>query len=108
MGKEKKATKITNKEQLIRAIADTTNTRVEVVKGIYNSLENKIKILLSETTLTQDVTIRLFEGISIDSKYIPEKEKINNLNHQKIITTSKIKPKANITRSYIEKLNADV
>lgn len=108
MSTKKKNIKTTNKEQLIRAIAETTHTRVDVVKGVYNSLENKIKNLLSETTETQDVVIRLFEGISIDSKFIPEKEKINNLNNQKIVIASKIKPKANITRSYIEKLNADI
>ena len=60
---------------------------------------------MSSTNENQDVCIRLFEGISLDGKYIPEKTKKNNLTGEVGLIHSKIKPKFNITRSYSEKLN---
>ena len=53
----------------------------------------------------QDVCIKLFEGISLDGIYVPEKTKTNNLTGKTNLVKSKIKPKFTITRSYCEKLN---
>ena len=53
----------------------------------------------------RDVCIKLFEGISLDGKYVPEKTKRNNLTGETNFVESKIKPKFNITRSYCDKLN---
>ena len=49
--------------------------------------------------------IKLFEGMSLDGVYVPEKTKKNNLTGQMNFVDSRIKPKFNITRSYREKLN---
>ena len=60
---------------------------------------------LYDVNKKHDVCIKLFEGISLDGKYIPEKTKKNNLTGKENLIESKIKPKFNITRSYCEKLN---
>ena len=78
-----------------------------IVRAIYGMLEENICNILSSANLDTDVTIRLFEGISIDSTFIPEKTKINNLTGKVITSTSKIKPKANITRNYRDKLTSN-
>lgn len=94
------------KENLIRDIAKQTNVNTNDVKNIYNALEDAIFNILSSTKKDRDVCIRLFEGISLDGNYIPEKTKKNNLTGEVSLVESRIKPKCNITRSYCEKLNS--
>ena len=100
----KEKIKIT-KENLIRNIAKETNKNINDVKDVYNSLENLIRDILSSVERNGDISIRLFEGISLDGIYIPEKIKKNNLTGEENLVEGKIKPKFNITRSYCEKLN---
>lgn len=93
------------KENLIRNIAKETNKNINDVRDFYNSLENLVFDILSSVEINGDISIRLFEGISLDGIYIPEKTKKNNLTGEVNLVESKIKPKFNITRSYCEKLN---
>ena len=93
------------KEKLIKDIAKQTDKNIYEVRNFYNALENIIFNSLSDVSEEQDVCIRLFEGISLDGKYVLEKTKKNNLTGEIKIVDSKIKPKFNITRSYCEKLN---
>lgn len=100
----KKQNKIT-KENLIKIIAKQTKKSVSDTKDFYNTLENVIFDMLSSVNNKQDICIKLFEGISLDGTYAPEKTKKNNLTGETNLVHSKIKPKFNITRSYCEKLN---
>ena len=100
----KEKIKIT-KENLIRNIAKETNKNINDVRDVYNSLENFIFNVLSSVETNGDISIRLFEGISLDGIYVSEKTKKNNLAGEVQLVESKIKPKFNITRSYCEKLN---
>ena len=93
------------KENLIKDVAKQTNNNISDVKEIYNSLEKLIFDVLSSVNEDRDVDIRLFEGISLEGIYVPAKEKKNNLTGKTSVVDSKIKPKFNITRSYVEKLN---
>ena len=113
------------KEMLVKSIAEKcgkklSNIRIDkepdklrsgeeisIVRAIYNILEESVAEILSSANSNTDVSIRLFEGITIDSTFIPEKTKLNNLTGKVIISASKIKPKANITRSYRNKLTAN-
>lgn len=97
--------KVVKKENLIRDVAKQTNNNISDVKTIYNTLENIIFNLLSSVNEDEDICIKLFEGISLDGKYIPAKTKKNNLTSEVTLVEGKIKPKFNITRSYCEKLN---
>lgn len=101
----KEKIKIT-KENLIKDIANQTNKPICDVKDIYNTLEKTIFDIISSVDVNGDISIRLFEGISLDGKYVPEKTKQNNLTGKVNLVESKIKPKFNITRSYCEKLNS--
>ncbi len=95
------------KEALIRDTAKQTNKSVNDVKDVYNTLEKTIFDILSSVDTNGDVSIRLFEGISLDGIYVPEKTKRNNLTGKMNVVESKIKPKFSITRSYCEKLNSN-
>lgn len=94
---------IISKKKLIKSIRNS-HTK-SVIKYVYNSLENIIFDTLCSADKKQDVCIRLFEGISLDGKYVSEKTKKNNLTGEIGFVESKIKPKFNITRSYCDKLN---
>ena len=97
--------KVVKKDKLIRDVAKQTVYNIADVKIIYNALENTIFNLLYSVNENEDVCIKLFEGITLDGKYVPEKTKKNNLTGETHFVESKIKPKFNITRSYCEKLN---
>ena len=94
---------IISKKKLIKSVK-SSHTKT-VIKDIYGMFEDVIFDTLSSVDKKQDVCIKLFEGISLDGKYIPEKTKKNNLTKEINLVGSKIKPKFNITRSYCEKLN---
>ena len=102
----KEKIKIT-KETLIKDIAEQTNTSIVNVREFYNTMEQTIFDILSSVDVNGDISIRLFEGISLDGIYVPEKTKKNNLTGKMSLVESKIKPKFNITRSYCEKLNSN-
>ena len=101
----KEKIKIT-KDTLIRDIAKQSNKNIGDVKDVYNALEKTLFDILSSVETNGDISIRLFEGISLDGTYIPEKNKKNNLTGEVSLVQSKSKPKFNITRSYCEKLNS--
>lgn len=94
------------KENIIKDIAKQTNKNISDVKDIYNALEKTIFDILSSVNINGNISIRLFEGISLDGIYVSEKTKQNNLIGEVRFVESKIKPKFNITRSYCEKLNS--
>lgn len=93
------------KDKVIRDIAYKTNNSIIDTKIFYNGLEDYLFTVLSSVDENKDVTIRLFEGISLDGTYAYEKTKKNNLTGETSFVGSKIKPKFKITRSYCEKLN---
>lgn len=94
---------VISKKKLIKSIKNS-HTKT-VIKDVYGTLEDAIFDLISSTNKKQDVCIKLFEGISLDGKYVSEKTKKNNLTGEVSFVESKIKPKFNITRSYCNKLN---
>ena len=104
LNSQKKVKHTFTKDMLIRNIAEMCDENMSTIRNIYNLLEQNVAKLLYSADPNTNISIRLFEGITIDSTFIPEKTKINNLTGQVITATSKIKPKANITRSYCEKL----
>ena len=101
----KEKIKIT-KESIVKDVAKQTNKNIYDVRDIYNALEKTLFDILSSVDVNGDISIRLFEGISLDGIYVPEKTKKNNLTGKLSLVESKIKPKFNITRSYCEKLNS--
>ena len=93
------------KETLIKDVAKQTGKTIKDVRDVYNMLEKTIFDILSSVDINGDISIKLFEGISLDGIYVPKKTKQNNLTGEISLVESKIKPKFNITRSYCEKLN---
>lgn len=104
MGNANKHKAVYTKAQIIKMIARSVRVRKSLVKKVYEGLEDEIMRLLASANENEDVTLRLFEGISIDSEFMPHKEKHNNLTGENITTLERIKARARITRNYCEKL----
>lgn len=99
-----KNTKVYTKAQMIQLIARRVRIRRSLVQKIYEGFEDEIRELLASANDESDVSLRLFEGITIDGRYLAPKEKVNNLTGEKITTLEKIRAKAKVTRHYCEKL----
>lgn len=95
------------KQNLIKDIAKKVGADKEYIGKIYDSLEEYIFEKLSSVDDEHDVEIRLFNGISLDCVYVPEKSKKNNLTGKVSLVPSKIKPKFSITRTYCDRLNSE-
>lgn len=103
---ENNKTKITyTKAEIIKRVAKSIKVRRSLVKKVYNGVEEEITKLLASANNNEDISLRLFDGLSIDSKFLPEKEKVNNLTGETITTLEKIRAKANITKHYCNKLS---
>lgn len=94
------------KDMLIKMVSADCKRDRRIVREVYESIERHISELLSSADQDNDISIRLFEGIVFDGVYVPEHEKVNNLTGETIVAKAKISPKARITRSYCDKINA--
>ena len=104
MNTQKKIVK--TKEDIIKTISRKEKKDISEVRDIYRALENTIFDLISNIEPNSSLAIRLFEGFVINSDYVPEKRKKNNLTGKEIVVDSHIKPKVSISRTYCEKLNS--
>lgn len=93
---------IITQDELIKQIADTEDIDMATVRKVFKSAENLIFDHLSSTTPTDNTTIKLLNGLSLECSYIPEHE-INT--YANIMCESKIWVKPKITRYYNRKLN---
>jgi len=96
------------KEMIIKQIARREGKKVATVRNLYNAMENIIFDHLSSTTLTEKTNIKLFEGLSLECGYVPEKEVIHPDTKEKTIVPEKIWGKAKLTRNYNRKLNKNL
>lgn len=92
------------KADLIKSIARECGFHKEEVRMVYESLDNHIIEALSNANENTDVVVRLFDGVSINSTFVPEMERHNNLTGEDIVAMCKIRPKVKLTRNYREKI----
>ena len=98
----------TSEEEVSRSFVLNSNPDLIINIVDATSIERSLYLTTQLLETDHDVIIKLFEGISLEGTYVPEKTKVNNLTGKEIKVASKIKPKVNITRSFCDKLNAAV
>lgn len=97
--------KITHtKDSISKEVARELKMSTSIVRDVIECIEDKVSKHLSEADARNDVSVRLFEGISISSKYVPESEHTCNFNGKNVTVSERIQPRAHITRSYREKI----
>ena len=93
---------IITQDTLIKQIADKEDINVATVREIFKSAEDIIFDHLSSTTPSENIVIKLLDGLSLECNYVPEKE-IHT--YDDIICKPRIWSKPKITRYYNRKLN---
>lgn len=86
----------------MKQIAKREDINVATVRAIFGSAENIIFDYLSSTTPSEKTTVKVFNGLSLECNYIPERE-IYTFDNIKCDARIWTKPK--ITRYYNKKLN---
>ena len=93
---------IITQENLVNLIAAKEDIDAAVVRKIFKSEENIIFACLSSTNPAENTIVKIMDGLSLECKYIPEKE-IHT--YDDITCKPKIWVKPKITRYYNRKLN---
>ena len=90
---------------MIKEIAKREGLPLSTVQSLYWTLENYIFEKLSSATSTENVEIKLFNGISIDCSYKNVREMKHPESGELFESNAKIWAKPKITRHYNRKLN---
>jgi hypothetical protein len=64
---------IITQDSLIKQIADKEDINVATVRNIFKSAEDIIFDHLSSTTPSENIIIKILNGISLERKYIPKR-----------------------------------
>lgn len=93
---------IVTQEKLIKDISIKEDIDIMVVRRIIRSMENIIISYLSSTTYDENTVIKILKGLSLECKYIPEKE-IHT--YDDIVCKPRIWAKPKLTRYFNRKIN---
>ena len=96
--------RIFTRDDLVNMISGETGVSQNFARSIYDVMEEKVRFMLSQANENEDVKLKLFEGIALECKFIPEKVRKNNLTGEIITAKSKRKVKGKITKNYLGKL----
>lgn len=104
---EEKIYLIITQDNLIKEIADREDIDVAIVRDVFSSAESIIFDHLSSTAPSENVIIKILNGISIEGKYIPSKEYSRGI-FKNIHCPEKIKIKASSSKYYNKKINDEI
>lgn len=93
---------IITQDELIKTIASKEDINVATVRDVFKTAEEVIFDYLSSTTPSENMIVKVLDGLSLECSYIPE-HKIHT--YDDIICKSRIWAKPKITRYYNRKLN---
>ena len=93
---------IVKQEKLIKDIAEKERVGIATVRDIFKTAEEIIFDYLSSATPTKNVVIKVFDGLKLESKYVPKKANHGCINKD---SNPKICAKPKITKHYNAKLN---
>lgn len=86
----------------MKQISEKENINLATVRKVFQSAEDLVFAYLSSTTPTDKTVVKILNGLSLECKYIPEKE-INT--YTNIVSKERIWVKPKITRYYNRRLN---
>lgn len=93
---------IITQDDIIKTISEQEDIKIATVRKVFKSAEKLIFNYLSSTTPTDNISIKILDGLSLECNYIPEKE-IHT--YDVIKCDARIWTKPKITRYYNRKLN---
>ncbi len=93
---------IITQENLIKQIADQEGVKEETIRRVFKSAEHVIFNCLSATTASENTTVKVLDGLSLECRYVPAKRMHT---YDDLVTEPKIWLKPKVTRYYNRKLN---
>ena len=94
-----------NQTKLIEKICNVTAIPHNQVSAVLNCLEKNVSDMLSSASKDADVQVKLFDGLILESKYKPTKEKKDNFTGKTIIVPERLNVSGRITRLFEKKIN---
>ena len=95
---------VITQDKLISKLAEMERTDIASVRSLFAALEQIVYDSLSSAEVSQDVVIKILNGIRLECTYVPEHEVNQGLfKNQKC--APRLKAKAEVTRYYNRKLN---
>lgn len=98
---------VITQEMLIKQIADKEDISVANVRSVFKSAEDFIFDCLSSTTPSENVVIKLLNGLSIERKYIRKKKYTKGM-FKDINCPEHVNVKGNISKYYSKKVNGEL
>lgn len=95
---------IITQDFLIKQIAAQENIDIKTIQNIFKSTENIIFKYLSFTVPSENIIIKLFNGINLERKYV-EKKKYSKGMFQNIECMEHVNIKSSISKYYRQKIN---
>jgi nucleoid DNA-binding protein len=96
---------IITKKQLIKDMSNRMDVALDSMTQTCNVLENYIIENLSTATENENVEIKLFSGISLESEYKASHTIRNPQNGERVNVPEKILVKANVTKTFNRNIN---
>ena len=98
---------IITQDTLIKQIADREDISVATVRNIFESAEEIIFDHLSSTTPSENIIVKILNGISLERKYIGKKKYSKGM-FQYIDCPEHVNIKANSSKYYSKRVNEEL
>ena len=95
------------KRDMIRQIAELSGHKINETELIWDTFEDVIvKYLKYAKEHKKDVEIKIFNGVTINGRFKPEEEKINNIDGEKHIVEDRLTVSSQVSRRFKDKINS--
>lgn len=94
-------------KDLIKLISEESGYYQNAVKDIFSAFTTVINNLLLATEPEDATKIKLFDGLTIETKYYPEREVKNPRTGEIVVTTEHVYPHAKFTPAYLLKFRGE-
>lgn len=98
---------IITQDNLIRQIADREDIDVATVRDIFESAESIIFDHLSSTAPSENITIKLLNGVNVERKFIKKKKYTKGM-FQDIECPDKVRVKVSSSKYYTKRVNEEL
>lgn len=96
---------IYNQKEFIRLVAEESDYYQVAIKDVLDDIQSALERLMSESTADEQVSVKLFEGLTLGTKYYPAKKDVMNPRTGEIISSEEhIYPFARYTQGYRRKI----
>lgn len=95
--------RLINNDQLVREVSRASSISIAKTKSVFESLGSVLAGHLKEANEDGGVEVKILNGLSIKADFQPETT--HNFLGKDIVVSQRIKPKAVLSRKYVERLN---